>query len=153
MSSFNRIITSNFTDNPQRDLQLALDEVLQKTNDAFNNANRHLDALRSDVLDAKKIIDKFENEFKQNKFNNNDVRQILSNKFNDIKHEFDDIVSICVTDIGNKHKNDSKFNIALFGRTMAGKSTLMSILTSGNDDKIGYHKRSSSIRMVWNEDF
>lgn len=144
MSNFNRFLTSNFTNNAHQDLLLALDEVLKKTDEAFYEANRHLDALRYDVKNAKQEIDDFENKFKKKKCNNTEITQALTDKFADIKREFDNIVSVCENDIGNKHKNDSKFNIALFGRTMAGKSTLMSILTSGNDDKIGIGKQRTT---------
>ena len=40
-------------------------------------------------------------------------------------------------DLENHRVNMSKFSITLFGRTMAGKSTLMEILTHGNGKSIG----------------
>lgn len=40
-------------------------------------------------------------------------------------------------DLDKLKRNMSKFSIVLFGRTMAGKSTLMEILTNGNGESIG----------------
>lgn len=40
-------------------------------------------------------------------------------------------------DLQNLRNNLSKFSITLFGRTMAGKSTLMEILTEGDGKSIG----------------
>lgn len=48
----------------------------------------------------------------------------------------------------------SKFSITLFGRTMAGKSTLMEILTEGNGETIGKgaQRTTRDVRKyTWNE--
>lgn len=39
-------------------------------------------------------------------------------------------------DLETLHSNMSKFSITLFGRTMAGKSTLMEVLTEGDGNTI-----------------
>lgn len=54
-----------------------------------------------------------------------------------MQHELRDDVDFTLADLRIKRQHDRSFNITLFGRTMAGKSTLMSILTRGNDEAIG----------------
>lgn len=49
----------------------------------------------------------------------------------------DGIVRKIESDLEVLNNRSSNFTIVLYGRTMAGKSTLMSILTQGNYDKIG----------------
>ena len=43
------------------------------------------------------------------------------------------------------YKHQARFSIALFGRTMAGKSTLREILTHGNGDTIGKGKQRTTL--------
>ena len=53
-----------------------------------------------------------------------------------------------VEEVGNTtnllHKQQKEFSILLFGRTMAGKSTLMEILTHGNGQSIGHGQQRTT---------
>ena len=55
----------------------------------------------------------------------------------DIKDSLSNLSFVFREDLQNLHDNLSKFSITLFGRTMAGKSTLMEILTEGDGTSIG----------------
>ena len=55
-------------------------------------------------------------------------------KMERLEDEIVDKINIDLQDLRNRQ---SEFTIVLYGRTMAGKSTLMSILTQDNYDKIG----------------
>lgn len=54
-----------------------------------------------------------------------------------IESELQADVDNALSDLRIKRQHDSNFNITLFGRTMVGKSTLMSILTHSNENAIG----------------
>ncbi len=53
-----------------------------------------------------------------------------------------------VEEVGNTtnllHKQQKEFSVLLFGRTMAGKSTLMEILTHGNGQSIGHGQQRTT---------
>lgn len=56
-------------------------------------------------------------------------------------------------DLQNLRENLSKFSVTLFGRTMAGKSTLMEILTEGDGSSIGkgFQRTTRDVRKyTWN---
>ena len=66
-----------------------------------------------------------------------DATSLLQGQLLDIEQAFARLSFMFKEDLEDLHNNLSKFSITLFGRTMAGKSTLMEILTEGNGDSIG----------------
>ena len=70
----------------------------------------------------------------------------ISNAFNRLSFAFRD-------DLNNLRENLSMFSITLFGRTMAGKSTLMEILTEGDGSSIGKGAQRTTLdvrKYQWN---
>lgn len=62
---------------------------------------------------------------------------LLESQLSEIEQSFINLSFAFKEDLQNLHSNMSKFSITLFGRTMAGKSTLMEILTEGDGKTIG----------------
>lgn len=68
-------------------------------------------------------------------FNDNATTSSLASQLSLIRSNFEILPQQLVEDINALSK--TSFSITLFGRTMAGKSTLMEILIHGNGDSIG----------------
>lgn len=66
-----------------------------------------------------------------------EATELLENQLVDIRDAFNRLSFAFKEDLQNLRQNLSRFSITLFGRTMAGKSTLMEILTEGDGASIG----------------
>lgn len=78
-----------------------------------------------------------EAERKQNQIYRTKNDKHFSTQLGKMKRLEDEIIEKISTDLKELKDRKSEFTIVLYGRTMAGKSTLMSILTQDNYDKIG----------------
>ena len=82
-----------------------------------------------------------------------DLNRLLSRQIKDICKAFDELSEQPREQLKKLHGNLSSFNITLFGRTMAGKSTLMEVLTHGDGKAIGNgaQRKTRDIRSYeWN---
>ncbi len=82
-----------------------------------------------------------------------DLNRLLSRQIKDICKAFDELSVQPREQLKKLHGNLSSFNITLFGRTMAGKSTLMEVLTHGDGKAIGNgaQRKTRDIRSYeWN---
>lgn len=66
-----------------------------------------------------------------------ETTELLGVQLVEIKDAFVHLSFALKEDLQNLRNNLSKFSVTLFGRTMAGKSTLMEILTEGDGSSIG----------------
>ena len=66
-----------------------------------------------------------------------EATELLEEQLVEIRNAFNRLSFAFKEDLQNLRYNLSKFSITLFGRTMAGKSTLMEILTEGDGSTIG----------------
>ena len=76
-------------------------------------------------------------EFNASPYYAPDTAKLLESQLIEISGEFNKLSFVIKEDINNLRENIPKFSITLFGRTMAGKSTLMEILTEGDGTSIG----------------
>ena len=82
-----------------------------------------------------------------------DLSKQLSHQIKDICKAFDELSDQPREQLKKLYSNLSKFNISLFGRTMAGKSTLREVLTQGDGSTIGNgaQRKTRDIRAYkWN---
>ena len=82
-----------------------------------------------------------------------DLNHTLARQIKDIAHAFDKVSDSSREELRQLKNNLSRFNITLFGRTMAGKSTLMEVLTHGDGRAIGNgsQRKTRDIRAYeWN---
>lgn len=66
-----------------------------------------------------------------------EATELLEVQLVEIRDAFNRLSFAFKEDLQNLRENLSKFSVTLFGRTMAGKSTLMEILTEGDGSSIG----------------
>ena len=82
-----------------------------------------------------------------------DLNRLLSRQIRDICKAFEELSEQPREQLKKLHGSLSSFNITLFGRTMAGKSTLMEVLTHGDGRAIGNgaQRKTRDIRSYeWN---
>lgn len=66
-----------------------------------------------------------------------ECRKLVKEQYDEIIGCLDKYQSTILSDLEKRWNEKKNFSIVVFGRTMAGKSTLMSILTRGNEEFIG----------------
>lgn len=82
------------------------------------------------------------------------VSEMLSEQLSDIRSPLENLRIAFHEDLMNLRENTEKFSVTLFGRTMAGKSTLMEVLTEGDGASIGKgaQRTTRDIRKyTWND--
>ena len=119
------------------ELQDALDNCRTATREGYKIA-------RDNLKRVKKDIDKVSEELKQHIANQDSKKIETANIERQTQEQLQKVVSDFYplneksqALLEEKRKRQDKFSIALFGRTMTGKSTLMEILTNGDGSSIG----------------
>ena len=82
-----------------------------------------------------------------------ETADLLETQLVEISSAFNRLSFAFTEDLNNLRENLSKFSITLFGRTMAGKSTLMEILTEGDGSSIGKGAQRTTLdvrKYQWN---
>lgn len=103
----------------------------------YKIAKKQHDKLEKTIKDAKTQILEVLNVFYKSRYMDSTVTESLGAQLDQIYKSFNDLEVKTKEDIFSLKKNLSVFSITLFGRTMAGKSTLMEFLTHGSGDTIG----------------
>ena len=119
------------------DLPSALAECCRAAREGYRIANDNLEGIRiaTDVVskDLKQNIADMETE----KVQITDVTKQLQEQLQHVVSELHSLYEKSYASLEEKREQLDEFSIALFGRTMAGKSTLMEILTNGDGSSIG----------------
>ena len=87
-------------------------------------------------LKTKEVLHE-EDDPKREKVQTTDVVKQLQEQLQQVVSELHSLYEKSYASLEEKRKQLDEFSIALFGRTMAGKSTLMEILTNGDGSSIG----------------
>lgn len=119
------------------DLEDVLKKCKKSASNGYDIASKHEKLLHKTLNNAKKQIEDTKNDFNKTNCCISDATKSLETQLNDIKISFDSLSKKLSNDLEKNRKNLSNFSITLFGRTMAGKSTLMEILTNGEGKSIG----------------
>lgn len=83
-----------------------------------------------------------------------ETSELLESQLVEIRDAFNRLSFTFKEDLQNLREKLSTFSVTLFGRTMAGKSTLMEILTEGDGSSIGKGSQRTTRdirRYVWND--
>ena len=83
-----------------------------------------------------------------------ETTELLEGQLTEIRTDFDRLSFAFKEDLQNLKEKLSVFSITVFGRTMAGKSTLMEILTEGDGSSIGKGSQRTTQdirRYYWND--
>ena len=92
--------------------------------------------LNKTLRKAREEVEETINEFSKTGYNISNSRDLLKEQLVKIKNSFERLEVELDYDIKKNKKKLSDFSITLFGRTMAGKSTLMEILTHGDGKRL-----------------
>ena len=127
-----------YKDNQQEyiiDLDEALLESKKYAKRGYKLANNAISLLKGTVVNVSSKLEENIIALEQGNINDQNIRKRLSEQLFSIKQNFEEMPRQLNIDL--KALSKSSFSITLFGRTMAGKSTLMEILTRGNGTSIG----------------
>lgn len=119
------------------DLKSVLDQCKKSALNGYQIASKHERQLNKTLENAKTHIQETIDDFNNSPCYISNATNSLETQLIDVQKSFDKLSIELGNDLKKNKKNLSKFSITLFGRTMAGKSTLMEILTNGDGKSIG----------------
>lgn len=131
-------LTNTKTKFSQTYREMSLDKELQDcqaaAKEGYKLAQEKYDEIKSTLTDA-------ENKLLQTNAKQNQVKRIQNPKFFETQKlelkQLSEEIERIGKDLQNLHERAQFFSIVVYGRTEAGKSTLMEILTHGNGKSIG----------------
>ncbi len=97
----------------------------------------YLKELKDSIDKASNIISECVNGMQMYHVNDANLINTVKDQLMKVQIEFEKSYFETEKNLGIKNKQSAKFNITLFGRTKAGKSTLMEILTHGDGSRMG----------------
>lgn len=116
-------------------LQDALNYQKSYAQRGYIQAKEAIKLLRSTIEDASNELQKEIFRLNNRPLRNEAISKELAKQLSDIRAQYLLLPEKLYENVSNLSKKD--FNITVFGRTMAGKSTLMEALTHGKGDSIG----------------
>ncbi len=119
------------------DLAIALTNSQKAARAGFELASHSLDDTKRAIDQVARTLNGNIRNFKQPCAKTSDIEAQLQSQLKQVVSELNDLQTTSRVDLNTRSQNLDEFSIALFGRTMAGKSTLMEILTNGNGSSIG----------------
>lgn len=131
-----------------------LREFKKSANKGYDIAKAQHGRLKETIERTQDQIKKTLYEFSNSRYMDSFATESLCNQLSEISHSFGELQSRTYEDIKNLKESLSLFSITLFGRTMAGKSTLMEYLTHGNGKSIGQGSQRTTRdvrRYQWNQ--
>lgn len=119
----------------------SLEEVLKRLKaeekESIHRAESYLPFIDRAIQEAKSELNKIITKCEQLHFADSSITDQMQKQLNLIGDVFEQAYSEARFYLQAKKNEKATFNITLFGKTMAGKSTLMAILTKGNGNAIG----------------
>ena len=121
--------------------EYVLDSVLERCSQAaqkgYDEAAKHTKYLKDTLERARNEVKSALKDFEKSSIYDSGVTEVLGGQLKDIQSRFSRLSDSFDSGLRKLWENLSKFSITLFGRTMAGKSTLMEILKQGDGSSIG----------------
>lgn len=118
-------------------LEAALQTCSVANKQGYAEAKVYLKGLKKSIDDASEIINECIEGMKMYHINDESLVQNIRTQLQTVQTEFEQSYYDTKKSLSSKSKMSSKFNITLFGKTKAGKSTLMEILTHGDGSHMG----------------
>jgi len=135
------------------DLRVVLKECKKSAKVGYKIAESQYKNLNSTLFEAGEKIKHTIMDFNSSPCYVSGATELLSQQLIDVNQSFNLLSFAFKDDLESLRENQSKFSITLFGRTMAGKSTLMEILTQGDGKSIGTgaQRKTRDVRKyTWN---
>ncbi len=120
------------------DLSDVLKECRASAQIGYNIASSQYRCFHDTIVKAEEKIKSTLLAFNASNYDLSDATEALSQQLTNTRSDLDRMSFAFRDDLQLQKENLGKFSITLFGRTMAGKSTLMEILTQGDGSSIGH---------------
>lgn len=127
----------NQNERQQSELKNALEQCELVSENAYKESLRYIKLVESGVRQACSSIENCKKEMLKSRINDAQLIESVQKQLISVQNIFQSSVDKTKKEIEYKRNSLNKFNVTLFGKTMAGKSTLMEILTHGNGASIG----------------
>ncbi len=136
-------------------LQEVLDECKASARTGYDIASGQYRLLYRTITNAEDKIESTLTDFNTSTCYLSDATSALSQQLTETRSALDGLSFAFRDDLQMLKENLGKFSITLFGRTMAGKSTLMEILTHGDGASIGRggQRTTQDVRSYHCDDF
>lgn len=119
------------------DLSKVLNECCEAARSGYELASEEKGALDGILSSAEEKIRETAVEYKASPCEVIGIGETLEDQLADIQAAVDSLRMSFAEDLNALERDLKKFSVTLFGRTMAGKSTLMEVLTEGDGAAIG----------------
>lgn len=119
------------------DLETALERCRAAAREGYAVALRSLEDTDAAIQRVSAALKRSVREIEQGRAQTSDVVAQLRQQLHQVVSELHELQKSSRASLDARKDDLDEFSIALFGRTMAGKSTLMEILTNGNGNSIG----------------
>ena len=129
------VVPSGIAEN--EDFDLFLKECTDYAQRGFRIASTHEKVLSKTLREAEEKVQQAMDEIAASLLRTPETTQNLRQQLLDIQQVFYKLSAAFQEDLNGLHERLSEFSITLFGRTMAGKSTLMEFLRHGDGSSIG----------------
>lgn len=118
-------------------LEAALEACSIANKQGYSEAKIYLKDLKKSIAQASEIITECIDGMTKYKINDKSLVDNIRTQLQTVQTEFEQSYFDTQASLRSKNKMSSYFNITLFGKTKAGKSTLMEILTHGDGSHMG----------------
>ena len=118
-------------------LEAALQACSVANKQGYAEAKVYLKGLKKSIDDASAKIKECIEGMKKYHINDESLVQNIRSQLQTVQKDFEQSYYDTQKSLSNKSKMSAMFNITLFGKTKAGKSTLMEILTHGDGSHMG----------------
>ncbi len=119
------------------DLEISLNLCKESARSGYHIAKKNLDEMSDSVRFIVRRLISCMDDYHQGGVHSQEIIEQLKSQFGEIVEELELLRVNSYADLEERKKHLDVFSITLFGRTMAGKSTFMEILTSGDGESIG----------------
>ena len=121
----------------ETELQQALDKCRSSARKGYRIAKDNLDEIKGDIDEVSEDLKQHLTSLSDGKVQTTDIERQTQKQLQQVVSELYSLHEKSYASLKEKHAQLDKFSIALFGRTMSGKSTLMEILINGDGASIG----------------
>ena len=119
------------------ELQKALTECRYAAREGYETASDNLDGIKEDIDEIATDLKQHLTRLSNGKIRTTDIEKQTQKQLQQVVSELYSLHERSYASLKEKRVQLDKFSIALFGRTMTGKSTLMEVLTNGDGASIG----------------
>ena len=125
-------------------LKKVLEECLKSSEQGFDAAKSSSMQLLSLVRQAREDLQKAINPGGELANAGEECRKQISEQYIEISDKLSEFTRLINEDIESKRNSKKAFSVIVFGRTEAGKSTLMEVLTHGDGRSIGHGRQRTT---------